>query len=202
MGIVIISKGKYLPLHITQFLNVKLDKWSHFSLHFHNWKSFFPQFSALTAFLFRLIKWCTMKNVFISSYQIFIILLVIQLFCMILHVGWRRKESLQLLNFNSKELLNKPYVNEVTLSWQKPPLKCVLNFWHSLGFRSFNTDNLGSVGQRAAKLPAIKLRMIQPERTRFRANWFKCGWGQAADFFLRPPTFTADNFKAVWPTDP
>ena len=32
-----------------------------------------------------------------------------------------------------KRLLNKPYVNEVTLRWQKPPLKCCwpLDIWHT-----------------------------------------------------------------------
>ena len=34
-------------------------------------------------------------------------------------------------------------------------LKFVLCF--KKGFRSFNTDNVGSVGQRASKLPAVKV---------------------------------------------
>ena len=29
------------------------------------------------------------------------------------------------------------------------------------GFRSFNTENLGSVGQRASKLPAVKVGMLK-----------------------------------------
>ena len=70
-------------------------------------------------------------------------------------------------------------------------------------FRSFNAENLKSVGQRAAKLPAIKLwewlnrdRGSNPSRL---ADW---GRGQLADFFLRPPTLTASNFAALWPKDP
>ena len=56
---------------------------------------------------------------------------------------------------------NKPYVNEVTLRGQKPPLKCCwpLDFWCAFlqDLDSSNEKNLGSVSQRAAKLPAIKL---------------------------------------------
>ena len=70
-------------------------------------------------------------------------------------------------------------------------------------FRCFNAKNLGSVGQWAAKLPAIKLsewldrdRESNPSRL---ADW---GRGRPADFFLRPPTLTASNFAALWPTDP
>ena len=70
-------------------------------------------------------------------------------------------------------------------------------------FRSFVAENLKSVGQRAPKLPAIKLwewldrdRESNPGRL---ADW---GRGRPADFFLRPPTLTASNFAAVWPTDP
>ena len=70
-------------------------------------------------------------------------------------------------------------------------------------FRSLNAENLGSVGQRAAKLLAIKLwewldrdRESNPGRL---ADW---GRGRLADFFLRPPTLTASNFAALWPADP
>ena len=70
-------------------------------------------------------------------------------------------------------------------------------------FRCFIAENLGSVGQWAAKLPAIKLsewldrdRESNPSRL---ADW---GRGRPADFFLRPPTLTASNFAALWPTDP
>ena len=45
--------------------------------------------------------------------------------------------------------------------------------------------SLLSVGQRAAKLTAIKLwEWFYPERTRIWVDWFKWGQGQAADFFL------------------
>ena len=70
-------------------------------------------------------------------------------------------------------------------------------------FRSFIAKNLKSVGQRAAKLPAIQLlewfdrdRQLNPGRL---ADW---GQGRQADIFLRPPTLTATDFAALWPTDP
>ena len=68
-------------------------------------------------------------------------------------------------------------------------------------FRSFNAEKLESEGQRALKLSAIKLwEWFDPGRTRFRAQWFKWGRGRPADFFLRPPTLTASNVAALWPT--
>ena len=71
------------------------------------------------------------------------------------------------------------------------------------GFGSFNAENLGSVGQRAAKWPAIKLwEWFDSGTTRIRADWFESGRGQMADFFLRPSTLTASNFDALWPKDP
>ena len=75
-----------------------------------------------------------------------------------------------------------------------------MNLWHKFKkFRSFNAENLKSVGQRAAKLPAIKLwEWSDPGPTRTRAEWFKWGRGRTADFFLRPPTLTAGNFEALY----
>ena len=60
-----------------------------------------------------------------------------------------------------ERLLNKPYVNEVTLTGQNPSLKCyqpleLLTAFKN-GLRSFNAENLKSLGQRPAKLPVIKL---------------------------------------------
>ena len=89
----------------------------------------------------------------------------------------------------------------------KTTLKMLLASWFLVcffkKFRCFNAENLGSVGQWAAKLPAIKLsewldrdRESNPSRL---ADW---GRGRPADFFLRPPTLTASNFAALWPTDP
>ena len=61
---------------------------------------------------------------------------------------------------------------------------------------------MGSVGQRAAKLLSIKLWVkFDPGRSRTRADWFKSGRGQMANFFLRPPTLTASNFNALRQTD-
>ena len=88
----------------------------------------------------------------------------------------------------------------------KPIFKILLASWAfyiiEKGFRSFNSENLGSVGQRAAKLQAIKLwEWFNPARSRMRAKWFECGRGRVADFFLRTPTLTASNFAALWPID-
>ena len=70
------------------------------------------------------------------------------------------------------------------------------------GFRSFNAENVGSVGQRAAKLPAIKVwEWFDPGPPRTQADWFECGWGWMADFFVRPPTFSTGNFEAIWPKE-
>ena len=66
------------------------------------------------------------------------------------------------------------------------------------GFRSFNDRNMGSVGQRAAKLLAIKLlEWFDPGTTQIRADWFDQGQGRVADFFMRPPTLKASNFAAL-----
>ena len=70
------------------------------------------------------------------------------------------------------------------------------------GFRSFNAENLKSVGQRAAKIQAIKLwEWFDPGPPRTRADWFEGGRGRMADFFVRPPTLTTGNFEAIWPKD-
>ena len=50
---------------------------------------------------------------------------------------------------------------------------------------------------------AIKLwEWLDPGRIWIQANWLEWGQGQAANFFLRPPTLTASNFVALWLTDP
>ena len=64
--------------------------------------------------------------------------------------------SIQLWPFANGRLLNKPYENEVTLTGQNLALKCCQPFELSKGFRSFNAEKMGSVGQRAAKLLNIK----------------------------------------------
>ena len=61
---------------------------------------------------------------------------------------------------------------------------------------------MGSIGQRATKLPAIKLwEWFDPGPTGIRANRFDWGWGWSADFFLRPSTLKAGNFEALSSTD-
>ena len=70
-------------------------------------------------------------------------------------------------------------------------------------FYSFYARNIESVGQRAAKLPAIELlEWFDPVTSWTRAEWFEWGRGCPADFSLRPPTLKASNFKALRCTDP
>ena len=70
-------------------------------------------------------------------------------------------QYIQLWTFAIIRLLNKPYKNEVTLTGQNAPLKCcqLLGFLTQLkkGNRSLNAENLSPFGQRASKLPAVKL---------------------------------------------
>ena len=71
------------------------------------------------------------------------------------------------------------------------------------GFRSFNTENLGSVGQRASKLPAVKVgghKKKSADRPRPLSN-------QSARIRVVPgsnhsQSLMAGNFAALWPTDP
>ena len=61
---------------------------------------------------------------------------------------------------------------------------------------------MGSVGQRGAKLPAMKLlEWFDPGQTRIQADWYEWDRVRATDFFLKPPTLTAGNIEATWPTD-
>ena len=88
---------------------------------------------------------------------------------------------------------------------EKPTLKMLQASWFLVyffkRFRSFNTANKRGVTQRATKLLAIK-HWFDPKQSQIWAECFEWGQGRAADFFLRPPTLTASNFKALWPTDP
>ena len=70
------------------------------------------------------------------------------------------------------------------------------------GFRCFNAENVASVGERDAKLPAIKVwEWFDFAQVRTRADWFECGQGRMADFILRLPNLTTGNFEAIWPKD-
>ena len=80
-------------------------------------------------------------------------------------------------------------------------------------FRCLNAENLGSVGQRAAKLLAVKvggLKKKSASRPRPQSASLLgfepgpngiahalAGMAEAADFFLRTPTLTASNFAAL-----
>ena len=70
-------------------------------------------------------------------------------------------------------------------------------------FRSSNAVNMGSVGQRAAKLPSVKLwKWFGPGWSQTRADCVWFDYCQMADLFVRPPTLTVSNFAALWPTEP
>ena len=64
-------------------------------------------------------------------------------------------------------------------------------------FKSFHTGNIGSVGQRAAKLPSLNFENdsdqvgVKPGPT----GLTRAGAGQQT--FLRPQTLTASNFEAL-----
>ena len=84
----------------------------------------------------------------------------------------------------------------------KTTLKMLLASWFLVcflkRFRSLNAENLGSVGQRAANLPAIKLwEWFDPVWSRTRADRLECVRGWKADFFFRPPTLIVSNFEAL-----
>ena len=75
--------------------------------------------------------------------------------------GVLRHVSIQLKSDETAQLLNEPYVNEVISRGQNLFLKCCQSFkilpYIEKEFRSFNTSNMGSVGQRTAKLTSVKL---------------------------------------------
>ena len=70
-------------------------------------------------------------------------------------------KHIQSWTFAYIRLLNKPYENELTLRGQNICLKCYqplkLMLYFGKGLRSFHTGNIGSVGQRASKLLAVKV---------------------------------------------
>ena len=65
------------------------------------------------------------------------------------------------IRYDFIQLLNMPYVNRVNLREQNLSLKCCnsleILIYFGKGFRSFHTVNMGSVGQRAVKLLAVKV---------------------------------------------
>ena len=76
-------------------------------------------------------------------------------------VDLSKSDTIQIKSDETAQLLNKPYVNEVTLRGQNICLKCYqpleIMLYLEKGFISFHTGNIGSVGQRAAKLLSIKI---------------------------------------------
>ena len=71
------------------------------------------------------------------------------------------------------------------------------------GFRFLNAENLGSVGQRAAKLPAVKVGGHKKKS----ADWPRSLSNQSARVRTRAKSnhsqsLVAGNFATLWPTDP
>ena len=81
---------------------------------------------------------------------------------------------MQLWNSDYKWLPHKPYVNEVILRGQNLSLKCYqsleLLMYIEKGFRSFHTGNVGSAGQRASKLLAVKVVALKKKS----ASYYIC----------------------------
>ena len=105
-------------------------------------------------------------------------------------------------------LSKEHYWNKVYLTGQNLALNCSqVASWFLLccfkRFRSFDTVNMGSVGQRAPKLPAVKNGGLKKKS----AIWPRPLSNQSAR--VRPrlgsnlsQSLTASNFAALWPTDP
>ena len=69
------------------------------------------------------------------------------------------------------------------------------------GFRSFDSENLGSVGQRAAKLLAIKLwEWFDPGHSQIQANGAFRIFGLKGKS-VQVQSLMASNYAALWPTD-
>ena len=82
----------------------------------------------------------------------------------------------------------------------KTTLRIMLASWFLMcffkKFRCLNAENLGSVGQWAVKLPAIKLsEWLDRDRESNPSRLAEWGRGRPADFFLRPPTLTARTLQ-------
>ena len=79
-----------------------------------------------------------------------------------MHYGLTTNHSCRFL---LTQFLNKPHENEVTLREQNVSLKFCqpleLLIYFGKGFRSFHTSNIGLVGQRAAKLLAVKVGALK-----------------------------------------
>ena len=92
--------------------------------------------------------------------------------------------------------------------WEsKMTLKMLPASWYLLylfkGFRSFNIVNMGSVGQRASKLLAVKVGGLKKKS----AIWPRPLSNQSARIRVVPgsnhsQSLMAGHFAALWPTDP
>ena len=92
--------------------------------------------------------------------------------------------------------------------WEgKTIFKMLLTSWFFVSFfkrsRSFNDKNLGSVGQRAANLPAIKVGGLKKKsafQPRPHSNWpARVGEQPVSNHFQ---SLMAGKFAALWSTDP
>ena len=76
-----------------------------------------------------------------------------------------------------------------------------LAYFHK-GFRSFSAKNLGSVGQRAAKLLAVKVGGLKKKSAgRPRPHTNQSAQVRLWARFYHSLSLTAGNFTALWPTD-
>ena len=89
----------------------------------------------------------------------------------------------------------------------KPTLEIMLASWTFgtvlKGFRFFNTENLGSVGQRAAKLLAVKVGGLKKKSAgRPRPQSASLPGFDSQSRSNHSQSFMAGNFEALWHTDP
>ena len=111
------------------------------------------------------------------------------------------------------EVQNKPTIcsffkqTEVILRRQNIPLNChqplELLMYIGKGFRSFNAENLGSVGQRASKLPAFKVGGHKKKSAhRPRPHSYQSASVRTRAKSNHSQSLMAGNFAALWPADP
>ena len=78
------------------------------------------------------------------------------------------KCDIQLKSNQTEWLINKPYVNEGILRGKNLFLNAASLLTYTWRwFRSFHTGNTESIGQRAAKLPAVKVEGLKKKSAAF-----------------------------------
>ena len=113
--------------------------------------------------------------------------------------------NLQLSKSDYKRLLHKPYVNEVALTGQNPllnrcqPPELLTQFKGGLDLLMLKIVGLKVKGLQSCRLSNFENDStpsgLEPGPNAIAHT--SAGMAEAADFFLRTPTLTATNFKAL-----